>query len=136
MAKPDLSSLFREGLEYFGFEVDAYASSEMALNNYKKNPYDVLLLDIKLGTFNGINLLNEILNERKCDRNGKDKEKVCFITASNFNLGKYLFYHKEFDKILDKEIKENVKENPDKYIIQKQISLRELASMIYHVINS
>ncbi len=132
--EPDLLQLFKQGLQYFGFEVDAYSSSEIALGKYKRNHYDLLLLDIKMEDMNGIGLLNEIL--KKNENVLKGKEKVCFLTASNFNLGKYSFYHKDFDKIIDKEIRESVKENPDKYIIQKPISLKELASRLYYVICS
>lgn len=130
--EPDLLALFKQGLQYFGFEVDACSSSEIALGRYKRNHYDLLLLDIKMEDMNGIGLLNEILRKGK----GDGKEKVCFLTASNFNWGHYSFYHKEFDKITDKEIRNNMKYDADKYIIQKPVSLKELASRLYRIINS
>ncbi len=53
---------------------------------------------------NGITLLNEILKK------GIGNEKVCFFTASNYSTQRYSFYHDEFDKIMDKEIRKNIRE--------------------------
>lgn len=130
--EPDLLQLFKQGLQYFGFEVDAYSSSEIALGKYKRNHYDLLLFDIKMEDMDGIGLLNEILRKGKGEKN----EKVCFLTASNFNLGHYSFYHKEFDKIADKEIRNNMKYDANKYTIQKPVSLRELAARITKIIDT
>jgi DNA-binding response OmpR family regulator len=125
----DLLNMFKISLTHFGFEVDGFSDPETALIKYKQNHYDLLLFDIKMEKMNGIILLNEILKK------GIGNEKVCFFTASNYSTQRYSFYYDEFDKIIDKEIRKNVIENPETYIIKKPILIRELASRLNYILN-
>jgi DNA-binding response OmpR family regulator len=65
-------------LEDNGFVVHIFNDSLLALENFRKDLYDVLILDIKMQKMNGLELYREI---KKID----NKVKVCFLTASEFN---------------------------------------------------
>ena len=75
----DHTVTFKVGLELAGFEVDAYNDSTIALSNFKKDYYDLLLIDIKLPKINGFELYEKI---REID----DKVKVWFTKASKRQL--------------------------------------------------
>jgi DNA-binding response OmpR family regulator len=78
--EPEITSLFRIGLEDAGFAVDTFNDPLLALktfeqdNNQKKPSYALALLDIRMPKMNGIELFKEI-------RKINDKIKVCFVTA-------------------------------------------------------
>jgi DNA-binding response OmpR family regulator len=73
--EPDLTLVFKLGLEDNGFEVDAFNDPHIALSAFKNNPsYDLALIDIRMPEMNGFELYNEM---KKID----DQVKVCFITA-------------------------------------------------------
>jgi two-component system, OmpR family, response regulator ChvI len=73
--EPDLTMLFKLGLEDNGFEVDAFNDPLIALNAFKKRPsYDLALIDIRMPDMSGFQLYNEM---KKVDR----RVRVCFITA-------------------------------------------------------
>jgi CheY-like chemotaxis protein len=57
-----------------GFEVDCYADPLCALEKFKPNIYDLLLLDIKMSKMDGFQLSKEM---KKID----NKVKTCFLTA-------------------------------------------------------
>jgi DNA-binding response OmpR family regulator len=47
--EPDLTMLFKLGLEDNGFEVDAFNDPHMALSAFKNRPsYDLALIDIRM----------------------------------------------------------------------------------------
>ena len=62
-------------LEGNGWIVDTFDDPLLALQDFRKDFYDLLILDIKMGKMNGFELYDEI---RMID----DKVKVCFLTAS------------------------------------------------------
>jgi DNA-binding response OmpR family regulator len=72
--EPDITSSLKIGLEDYGFVVDAFNDSELALSNFKADMYDLALLDVKMPKINGFELYENI---RKID----SKVKACFITA-------------------------------------------------------
>jgi len=71
----DIVYLVKVGLERKGFEVDSYVDPILALQNFKRGTYQLLILDIKMPKMNGLDFLDKI---KKVD----DKIKVCFFTAS------------------------------------------------------
>jgi DNA-binding response OmpR family regulator len=75
---PDLTSLFRTGLEDSGFEVYSYNDALEALANFKPHFYDLLLLDINMPKMDGFELCGRIL---EMDVN----VRICFITAAEIN---------------------------------------------------
>ena len=73
--EPDITFVFKIGLEDNGFVVDTFNDPQLAISNFKTNLYDLLLIDIGIPKMNGFELYREI---RKID----DKVKACFFTAS------------------------------------------------------
>jgi CheY-like chemotaxis protein len=55
--------------------VDGYIDPILALQNFKRGLYQLLILDIKMPKMDGMDLLDKIKKE-------DDKIKVCFFTAS------------------------------------------------------
>ena len=62
--EPDLTILFKLGLEDNGFEVDAFNDPLIALNAFKERPsYELALIDIRMPEMNGFQLYNEMKNK-------------------------------------------------------------------------
>jgi two-component system, OmpR family, response regulator ChvI len=80
--EPDVNLSLKIALETNGFEVDTFNDPIMALDNFKKGVYDLLILDIKMPKMNGFELYREI---RKID----NEVKVCFLTAGEMYYGAY-----------------------------------------------
>ncbi len=76
--EPDVNLLFKIVLEENGFVVDSYNEGLIALENFKADMYDLLILDIKMPTINDFDLYTKI---RKIDKN----IKICFLTAGDIN---------------------------------------------------
>ena len=70
----DITTTFKSGLVMYGFEVHAFNDPKEALQAFKANTFDLLLLDIRMPQMNGFELYQEL---EKID----NKPKVCFITA-------------------------------------------------------
>ena len=81
----DITTVLKRGLEQHGFQVDAYNDPQMALENFKPNYYDLMIIDIRMPKLNGFDLYREV---RKKD----SKVKVCFLTA-------FEIYYEEFRKM-------------------------------------
>jgi DNA-binding response OmpR family regulator len=71
----DICLVLKIVLENYGFIVTYYCNPILALNEFKSNFYDLIILDIQMPDMNGFQLYNEI---RKKDI----KSKICFVTAS------------------------------------------------------
>jgi DNA-binding response OmpR family regulator len=76
--EPDVNLALRIVLEENNFIVDSFNDSLLALENFKANLYDVLILDIKMPKKDGFELYKEIM---KID----NRVKVCFLTAGDVN---------------------------------------------------
>jgi DNA-binding response OmpR family regulator len=114
--EPDVTLVLKQVLDENGFEADSYDEPRLALNNFKANMYDLLLLDIKMPDINGLDLYQEM---RKID----DKVKVCFLTASEMFYEK--FRKEEPYSKFDKEL-----------FIAKPIENEELIDLLNKVINN
>jgi DNA-binding response OmpR family regulator len=114
--EPDVTLVLKQVLDENGFEADSYDEPRLALNNFKANMYDLLLLDIKMPDINGLDLYQEI---RKID----DKVKVCFLTASEMFYEK--FRKEEPYSKFDKEL-----------FIAKPIENEELLDHLNKIINN
>jgi DNA-binding response OmpR family regulator len=114
--EPDVTLVLKQVLDENGFEADSYDEPRLALNNFKANMYDLLLLDIKMPDINGLDLYQEM---RKID----DKVKVCFLTASEMFYEK--FRKEEPYSKFDKEL-----------FIAKPIENEELLDHLNRVINN
>ena len=73
--EPDICLVLKIVLEKTGFIVDYYYNPILALDEFKPNVYDLIILDIQMPDINGLQLYREI---KKRDI----KAKVCFLTAS------------------------------------------------------
>ena len=58
----DLTNLFKTFLEYDGYKVDAFTDPIDALYSFRKNVYDLALLDLKMPKMNGIILSQKLKN--------------------------------------------------------------------------
>jgi DNA-binding response OmpR family regulator len=114
--EPDVTLVLKQVLDENGFEADSYDEPRLALNNFKANMYDLLLLDIKMPDINGLDLYQEM---RKID----NKVKVCFLTASEMFYEK--FRKEEPYSKFDKEL-----------FIAKPIENEELLDLLNKVINN
>ena len=70
----DVGIVLKLVLENNGYIVDYYCNPVVALDEYKSNFYDLVILDIKMPYMNGFQLYREI---RKKDINSN----ICLITA-------------------------------------------------------
>jgi len=108
----DITNLFQTFLEYDGYKVNAFTDPIDALYYFRKNVYDLVLLDLKMPKMNGIVLSHKLQN---IDPNLLFR----FITAAN---KEYLEYLK--------------KNNPDieKIVIYKPIWLNELRTKVHSLL--
>ena len=80
--EPDVKLALKIALEQNGFQVDAFDDPIVALENFRKGVYDLLVLDIKMPKMHGFELYREI---RKVD----SQVKICFLTAGEMYYGAY-----------------------------------------------
>ena len=109
----DLTSLYETFLKYDGYRVDAFTDPFDALYSFRKDIYDLILLDLKMPKMNGVELSQELQNI--------DPDLLFrFITAAS------------------KEYIENLKiNNPDleKNIIYKPLWLNEIRTTIHSLLH-
>ena len=115
--EPDITFTIKDILEDNGFQVDSFNDPILALNYYKVNFYDLVILDIKMPKMDGFELYIKI---REQDPNAK----ICFLTAiTTFN--------EDFRKTrvaLGKTINED-------YFIQKPIKSQDLVKKLKSIMN-
>jgi CheY-like chemotaxis protein len=113
----DITYALENALENYGYSTYSFNDSMLALNSYKSNFYDLVILDIKMPKMDGFELYNKIKE--------RDPEvKICFLTASE------LFYE-EFRKtryVLGEKLGEE-------YFIQKPIKTDELVQKMNVLMN-
>ena len=113
----DITYALKNALENYGYSIYSFNDSMLALNSYKSNFYDLVILDIKMPKMDGFELYNKIKE--------RDPEvKICFLTASE------LFYE-EFRKtryMLGEKLGEE-------YFIQKPIKTEELVQKMNVLMN-
>ena len=113
--EPDLNLTLKLTLKENGFRVDSFTDPLSALENFKANLYDLIILDIQMPGVNGFELYRQI---KKID----DKVKVCFLTASEM-------YYEEFRKELFPALDNNC-------YIQKPIENETLIKRLNRIIAS
>ena len=115
--EPDVTFTIKNILEDNEFQVDSFNDSILALNNYKVNFYDLIILDIKMPKMDGFELYIKI-------REQDPKAKICFLTAiTTFN--------EDFRKTrlaLGKTINED-------FFIQKPIKIQDLVKKLTSIMN-
>lgn len=111
--EPDVNLALRIVLEENNFIVDSFNDPLLALENFKANLYDVLILDIKMPKKDGFEVYKEVM---KID----NRVKVCFLTAGDVNYRSL----KEMFPTLDEE-----------QFIRKPIENTELIRQVHKIIN-
>ena len=110
----DIAMAFKIVLESDSrLKVDSFTEPFAALNNFKSELYDLIMIDIVLPNMNGFELYQGI---RRLD----DKVKVCFITASEL-------YYEEIRKEAFPELDTNC-------FIKKPISNEELIRRVKNML--
>jgi len=115
--EPDIIFTITKILEENGFKVDSFNDPLLALNSYKVNFYDLVILDIKLPKMDGFELYTKI-------REKDPKVKMCFLTAVtklNEEAGKIRL-------ALGKTINED-------YFIQKPVEMEDLLKKLTSIFN-
>ena len=103
----DITDLFATYLESNGYNINAYTNPLEAINNFRKNSHDLILLDLKMPTMDGMTIYHKI---REIDNN----VIVCFTTAD-------INYIKQLQKgIIDIE----------KIVLYKPVLLKDLKNKI------
>ena len=70
----DIADVVKQGLELQGIQVDAFNDPQKALEHFKPDTYDVVVLDVRMPRMIGFQLYREIMKR-------DDRTKVLFITA-------------------------------------------------------
>ena len=92
----DLTSLYKTFLKFDGYKVDAFIDPVDALSSFRKDVYDLVLLDLKMPKMNGVELSQELQN---IDPNlfyrfitAASKEYIDNLKINNPNLEKNIIY--------------------------------------------
>lgn len=88
--EPDVNLAVKIALEQKDYKVDAFKDPLLALENFRKGLYDLLILDIKMPKMHGFELYRQI---KRVD----DKVKVFFLTAGEMYYGAYTDIFQAFD---------------------------------------
>ena len=108
----DFTNLYETFLKFDGYEVDAFTDPTDALYSFRKDVYDLVLLDLKMPKMNGVELSQELQN-----------------------IDPNLFYR--FITAASQEYIDNLKlNNPDleKNIIYKPLWLNEIRTTIHSLL--
>lgn len=108
----DIATLIKHNLQKEGFEVEFFLNPEDFIENYKKENFDLLILDLMLPGMNGLEILRLIKNTSE-----KTHIPVIILTARDM----------EGDKVLGLEL------GADDYIT-KPFGIRELIARIKAVL--
>jgi DNA-binding response OmpR family regulator len=112
----DIILELRVVLEDNGFKVDSFTDPFLALENFKTDLYDLLILDIKMPKLNGFELYKQI---KKVD----NKVKTMFLTALT-ELQEYEEFRKEvFPKL------------GERYYVPKPIENEELIQRVNKILS-
>jgi len=115
--EPDVTYTIKKIVEDNGFKADSFNDPILALNYYKVDFYDLVILDIKMPKMDGFELYTKI-------REKDPKVKICFLTA-------IAMFNEEFRKIrlvLGKTINED-------YFIQKPVEMEDLLKKLTSIMN-
>lgn len=70
----DIVAVMKRGLELNGFDVDTFIDPLEALNHFKPDYYDDIILDIKMPNLTGFELARKIWQQ-------DEDAKICFMSA-------------------------------------------------------
>src|SRR5205809_7628166 len=70
----DIAEVVKQGLELQGIQVDAFNDPQKALQHFRPETYEIVVLDVRMPRMNGFQLYREFMTR-------DDNTKVHFITA-------------------------------------------------------
>ena len=92
----DIIFTMKDILEEEGFKVDTFNDPTIALESYRSNLYDLVILDIKMPKMDGFQLYSKLKE--------KDPQlKICFLTASEMYYEKFRKTRSEIVRIIAEE---------------------------------
>ena len=113
----DIIFTMKDILEEEGFKVDTFNDPTIALESYRSNLYDLVILDIKMPKMDGFQLYSKLKE--------KDPQvKICFLTASEMFYEKFRKTRSEFGKTIGED-----------YFIQKPINTEDLIRRLTSVMD-
>jgi DNA-binding response OmpR family regulator len=115
--EPDVTFTLEKVLEGNGFKVESFTDPIAALNNYKVNFYDLIILDIKMPKMDGFELYIKI-------REKDPKVKICFLTTIPIFNEKFRKRRLEMGKTVNED-----------YFIQKPITTEDLIKKLTSIMN-
>ena len=115
--EPDITFTIKDILEDNGFQIDSFNDPILALNSYKSNFYDLVILDIKMPKMDGFELYIKI-------REKDPKVKICFLTAIAMFTEEIKKSLLALGKTIDKD-----------YFIQKTIKIEVIIKKITLIMN-
>jgi two-component system sensor histidine kinase EvgS len=74
----DIANLFKDFLELNGYKVESYTNPIDALKNFRKQSYNLIILDLKMPKMDGITLYQKIKEI--------DEQVIICLTTANKNL--------------------------------------------------
>ena len=89
----DINDLFKLFLEFDGYKVDAFTDPIDALYSFRKDEYDLILLDLKMSKMNGMMLYHRL---KRMDNN----VLIYFITANNEYIQRLKIHIPDIEKIV------------------------------------
>ena len=113
--EPDNNRIFAIALRDSGFEVDAFEDLKLASSAFKRNHYDLVILDVRMPHMHGYELYQK---SRKID----SKFNVCVLSA---------FGSEEYKTRFSSATSANCI-----YYMQKPISLDELVAKVNEIIGN
>jgi CheY-like chemotaxis protein len=113
----DVIYTIKNVLEDNEFQIDSYNDPITALNSYRSNFYDLVILDIKMPKMDGFELYIKL-------REKDPKVKICFLTASEMYYEKFRKTRSEFGRIIEEEC-----------FIQKPIKSEDLIRKLEDIMN-
>lgn len=112
----DAGRTFKIILENYGFDIDCFTEPALALEKFKPNLYDLIILDIRMPKTNGFELYDQL--------NSRDSNfKTLFITA----LSSVEPYNTQNRKVFPLRGK--------RHFVMKPVSSEELLQQVYELMN-
>ena len=115
--EPDITFTIKIILKEIGFQVDTFNDPITALNSYRTNFYDLVILDIKMPKMDGFELYYKI-------REKDPSVKICFLTAIAVLNREFRKTRIEIGKIIAEEC-----------VIQKPIKTEDLIKKLTSIMN-
>jgi DNA-binding response OmpR family regulator len=112
----DLGRTYELILENYGFDIDCFTDPAMALEKFKPNLYDLIILDIKMPETNGFELYDQL-------KSRDSNIKTLFITA----LSSVEPYNTQNSKVFPLRGK--------RHFVMKPVSSEELLQQVYEMTN-